>query len=108
MDKKFYFQNKKFCVIMAKLTFMETYRSGHNGPDSKSVGRLCRLGGSNPPVSVLTPWMRGSCFFTLKEDETPTAVGGEFKNARGVLERKVPDTEVMLSDDVKIQESIVR
>ena len=25
---------------MAKLTFMETYRSGHNGPDSKSVGRL--------------------------------------------------------------------
>ena len=31
---------------------LETYRSGHNGPDSKSVGRLCRLEGSNPSVSV--------------------------------------------------------
>ena len=66
-------KNELFCLtgalihcIIFKLQFKETYRSGHNGADSKSVGEQSHVG-SNPTVSARkeTPfvyWTKGVSF----------------------------------------------
>ena len=43
-------------VIRANI-YMEAYRSGHNGPDSKS-GNLNGFVGSNPTASALVKWLK--------------------------------------------------